>query len=175
VAAATQPLTDMDPFNVFDATLPADDADERPEGFRRRELQVGRLIGGARIGATLYDVPPGQRVGPYHYHYNDEEWLIVLEGLPTLRTPEGERELRPGDLIAFPEGPSGGHDVSNRTDELVRVLLVSTRGQPAVAVYPDSDKVAIWRLAGGEADEIIVSRASAAGYWDDELPSEPRA
>ena len=158
----------MDPLNVFDAAMPAEPAGSRPEGFRRAEMQVGRLIGGLRLGASLYELPPGERIGPYHYHYNDEEWLLVLEGQPTLRTPGGERALRAGDLVAFPEGPSGAHDISNRTDQRARVLLLSTKGRPAVAVYPDSDKVAIWRLEGGEQDELIVSRASAAGYWEGE-------
>jgi uncharacterized cupin superfamily protein len=118
----------------------------------------------------LYELPPGQRICPYHYHYNDEEWLLALEGRPTMRTPSGERDLTPGDLVAFPEGPAGAHDVSNRTDTRVRVLMLSTRRQPAVAVYPDSDKMAIWRLEGGEADEIIFARASAAHYWEGEVP-----
>jgi uncharacterized cupin superfamily protein len=158
----------MGAFNLFEADVPADPEDSSPEGFRRGEVRVGPLVGASRIGATLYEVPAGQRIGPYHYHYNDEEWLLVLEGRPTLRTPAGERELHSGDVVVFPEGPAGAHDVSNRTDERARVLLLSTKGRPAVAVYPDSDKLAIWRLAGGEADEIVVSRASAAGYWDGE-------
>jgi uncharacterized cupin superfamily protein len=160
----------MDDVNVFDA-----DVDERerhvPEGFCRRERQLGPLIGASRMGATVYELAPGERVSPYHYHYNDEEWLLVLEGQPTLRTPSGERELRPGDLVAFPEGPAGGHDTSNRTDTRVRVLMLSTRRKPAVAVYPDSNKMAIWRLRGGEADEVLFSRTSRADYWDGEVPS----
>ena len=160
----------MDAFNIFDAAIPVEPSGSRPEGFRRAELQIGRLIDASRLGATLYELPPGQRIGPYHYHYNDEEWLLVLEGGPTLRTPSGERALRAGDLVAFPEGPSGAHDVSNRTEGPARVLLLSTKGRPAVAVYPDSDKLAVWRLEGGEDDELIVSRDSAAGYWDGEGP-----
>jgi uncharacterized cupin superfamily protein len=157
----------LDAFNLFDAVVPPG-REDAPEGFRRREIQIGPLVGASRLGATLYEVPPGQRINPYHYEYNNEEWLVVLEGRPTLRTPSGERELRPGDLVAFPEGPAGAHAVSNRTDERVRVVLLSTKRRPAVAVYPDSDKMAIWRLEGGEADEIVVKRA-AADYWDGEL------
>jgi uncharacterized cupin superfamily protein len=161
----------MDPFNLFDAAIAAEPGESRPEGFRRGEVRIGPLIGASRMGATLYDVPPGQRIGPYHYHYNDEEWLLVVEGRPTLRTPTGERELRAGDIVAFPEGPSGAHDVANHTDERTRVLLLSTKRRPAVAVYPDSDKMAIWRLKAGEQDELIVARTPAAGYWDGEIAS----
>jgi len=94
----------MDPFNLFDATVPQEVDESRPEGFRRLHLSIGALVGASQIGATLYELPPGQRICPYHYEYNNEEWMLVLEGRPTLRTPSGERELRPGDVVAFPEG-----------------------------------------------------------------------
>jgi uncharacterized cupin superfamily protein len=158
----------MDRFNLFEAAVLEDD-DSRPDGFRRAELQIGPLLGASRLGATVYDLPPGQRVCPYHYEYNNEEWIVVIEGRPTLRTPSGERELRPGDVVAFPEGPEGAHDAANRTDERVRVVMLSTKRAPAVAVYPDSDKLAIWRIEGGEADGIVVKRTAAADYWDGEL------
>ena len=158
------------PINLFDAVVPDEPDTTRPDGFRRPRLQIGPFVGASRIGATLYELPPGQRICPYHYHYNDEEWLIVIEGRPTLRTPTGERKLRPGDVVAFPEGPKGAHDTSNRTDIPVRVVLLSTRRKPAVAVYPDSDKLAVWRLGESDADAIIVQRSAAVGYWEGEAP-----
>jgi uncharacterized cupin superfamily protein len=159
----------MDPFNLFDAVLPSESGDSRPDGFQRRHISIGALVGGSRIGATLYELPPGQRICPYHYEYNNEEWMVVIEGRPTLRTPSGERELRPGDVVAFPEGAAGAHAAANRTRERVRLAMFSTKRKPAVAVYPDSDKLAIWRIEDGEADEVIVKRSAKADYWDDEL------
>jgi uncharacterized cupin superfamily protein len=155
----------VEPFNLFEAVVPLGADDGRPEGFSRHELQIGPLLGSSCIGATLYELPPGQRICPYHYEYNNEEWIMVIEGRPTLRTPIGERELRPGDVVAFCEGPEGAHDTSNRTDEPVRVVMLSTKQRPAVAVYPDSDKIAIWRI---DEDGIIVKRSAAVGYWEDE-------
>ena len=160
----------MDALNLFAIGVPGKPGDERPDGFRRSHLQLGPLLRASYLGATLYDLPPGQRVGPYHYEYNNEEWLVVLTGTPTLRTPTGEHELRPGDVVAFPEGPEGAHGISNAGVEVARVLMFSTKRDPAVAVYPDSDKIAIWRLRGGEGDEIIVNRSSAGDYWEGEAP-----
>jgi uncharacterized cupin superfamily protein len=94
----------------------------------------------------------------------------VLEGRPTVRTPAGEQELWPGDVVAFREGPSGAHATANETDGLVRVVMLSTKRTPKVVVYPDSDKIAIWRLHGDDADELIVKRSAATDYWDGELP-----
>ena len=127
----------------------------------------GPRLGASRLGATVYEVAPGERLSPYHYEYNNEEWLLVLAGTPTLRTPSGEQQLRPGDLIAFGEGPAGAHAISNGSDELSRVMMLSTKRDPAVAVYPDSDKLAIWRLGN---DGIIVRRSDAVDYWEGETP-----
>jgi uncharacterized cupin superfamily protein len=156
----------MPSVNLFDDALPLESGATRPVGFRRLQLQIGRLLGAARIGATLYELPPGEQLSPYHFHHGDEEWLIVLEGRPTLRTPEGERELRSGDVVVFHEGADGAHATSNRTGDRVRVLMLSTKVTPAVAVYPDSDKIAIWRV--DEGDELIVRRSAAVDYWDGE-------
>jgi uncharacterized cupin superfamily protein len=82
-----------------------------------------------------------------------------------LRTPRGEYELRAGNVVAFPEGPDGAHATSNLTAEPLRVLMLSTKRSPAVAVYPDSNKIAIWRI---DDDGIIVNRASEVDYWEGE-------
>jgi uncharacterized cupin superfamily protein len=141
-----------------------DDSD--PEGYRAGMSRFGPSIGAVRLGASLYELPPGQSICPYHYEYPEEEWLIVLEGRPTLRHPQGEDELEEEDVVCFPEGPEGAHKVTNRTGETVKVLMFSTRTNPAVAVYPDSDKIGIW--TGNDADHVIVRRSSNVAYYDRE-------
>src|SRR5215211_3178556 len=87
---------------------------EDPEGFRAGMYRLGRLVGAERTGTTLYELPPGELLCPYHYEYGEEEWLLVLEGTPFLRTPEGSEELKPLDVAFFPRGPKGAHQVGNR-------------------------------------------------------------
>ena len=140
--------------------------DQDPEGYRAGMARFGPSIGAEKLGASLYELPPGQSICPYHYEYPEEEWLIVLEGRPTLRHPEGEDELEQGDVVCFPEGPEGAHKVTNQTDQTVRVLMFSTKTKTAVAVYPDSDKIGIW--TGNDADHVIVPRASNVDYYADE-------
>jgi uncharacterized cupin superfamily protein len=137
--------------------------DQDPEGYRAGMARFGPSIGAVKLGASIYELPPGQSICPYHYEYPEEEWLIVLEGRPTLRHPQGEDELEQGDVVCFPEGPEGAHKVTNRTDETAKVLMFSTRTNPAVAVYPDSDKIGIW--TGNDADHVIVRRASDVDYY----------
>jgi uncharacterized cupin superfamily protein len=149
-------------LHTAEAEYGADD----PDGYRAGMARFGPSIGAVMLGGTVYELPPGQSNCPYHYEYGNEEWLIVLAGRLTLRHPEGEEELDPGDVVCFPVGPEGAHKLSNRTDETVRVLLLSTKFEPAVAVYPDSDKIGVW--PGDMRDHLIVRRGSAVGYWDRE-------
>ena len=157
-------------YNLHDAELQFDD--DPPDGYRDGYLRIGRARIGARIGATMlgasvYELPTGQSVCPYHYEYGNEEWLLVVAGNPTLRHPEGEDELRPGDVVCFPAGPAGAHKVTNDGNENARVVIFSTMNDPFVAVYPDSDKIGVW--PGDDRDNLLVRRESGVDYWDREL------
>jgi uncharacterized cupin superfamily protein len=107
-----------------------------PPGLRG--VRVAHEAGARELGVTLYELAPHAAVAPYHVHHANEELMVVLSGRPRLRTPEGERELEPGAVIAFPRGPDGAHQVTNPGDEPVRVLLVSTMNFPDIAEYPDT-------------------------------------
>ena len=158
----------MRTFNVFDG--PTDGPDpSHPPGYRARRARFGPSIGAAMIGATVYDLPPGQSNAPYHYELGDEEWVVVLAGEPTLRAPDGEQRLRPGDTVCFPPGRDGAHKITNQTGEPVRTLMLSTRRLPSVAIFPDSDKVSL--IAADERDNVDVPRSAAVGYWDGEISS----
>jgi uncharacterized cupin superfamily protein len=111
------------------------------EDFTGR-LDIGGLLGSAETAMYLYDVKPGDSF-PYHYEYV-EEWLLVLDGAVVVGTPGGERELRRGDLVRYPPGPEGAHQITNRSDTTARVLLFSKAAVPAVAVYPDTDTIGVW-------------------------------
>ena len=98
-------------FNLDRAEPAYDDAD--PEGYRSAMDRFGERIGASKIGGSLYELPEGQSICPYHYEYPEEEWLLVLSGAPTLRHPGGEEVLEPGDVVCFPAGPEGAHKVTN--------------------------------------------------------------
>src|SRR5919197_6164312 len=121
-----------------------------PEGFRSGMFRMGGELGAQRTGASVYELPPGQALCPYHYEYGEEEWLLVLEGTPTLRTPEGSEQIGPMELAFFPKGPAGAHMVRNDTDAPVRVLMFSSVVYPTATAYPDSDKVGVWTGLEGE-------------------------
>ena len=138
--------------------------DPAPAGYRCGYARLHAEIGAATLFGGLFELPPGQSSRPYHYE-SSEEWLLVLEGRITVRHPEGEDDLGAGDLVCFAAGPDGAHKLTNRTDETARVLLVSTRTSPPVAVYPDSDKIGVFPVWG---DRIVVRRDAGVDYYDGE-------
>ena len=130
--------------NVFE---PDYDGDQERPGFTYRRAQVGRQAGGERLGASVYELPPGQATFPYHHHSANEEMLIVLAGRPALRTPEGWRDLDEGEVVAFPPGERGAHQVANRSRDVVRLLMVSEQNAPNISVYPDTGRIGIFDAA----------------------------
>jgi uncharacterized cupin superfamily protein len=153
----------MKTFNLY-----GDEWDERRDrdGWRIKEAFVGHRIGGELIGGSMSEVEPGAKLWPYHTHHANEEWAIVLRGEPTLRTPEGERTLHEGDVVCFPRGKDGAHQIINRTASAIRVLMLSTAIQPDVVEYLDTGRI----LAHDAKGEYIMfaQPGPTSDYWEGE-------
>jgi uncharacterized cupin superfamily protein len=139
--------------------------------FRRKRLSGA--AGGTDIGCSLYELPPGGRSWPYHYHTGNEEALFVLDGEGTLRLADDSIELAPNDYVALPATEEGAHRVVNDSDGVLRYLGISTMRDPDVTVYPDSDKIGIFAggpPGGNETRDVhgYYRREDAVGYWSDE-------
>jgi uncharacterized cupin superfamily protein len=123
-------------MNVWD-----DDWGEQDEDWSGGGALSKRLVErGAMLGASLYELGPGN-FAVLHFHHGSEELLVVLRGAPTLRTLDGERRLAEGDVVHFPTGPEGAHGLRNDTDSPVRYVVAGIRVSPEIAEYPDLKKV----------------------------------
>jgi uncharacterized cupin superfamily protein len=143
-------------------------------GFRVRRARLGYQLGSERIGLSLWDMPAGEAAYPYHYHLAEEELLIVLSGRPSLRTPDGWRELDEGEVVSFPRGEPGSHQLVNRSPETARFLAISTHGDPDIVLYPDSNKLgASERLPGGGGLRTVFKLEDQVDYWEGEAPPPP--
>ena len=109
--------------------------DEVDDEARRRWF--GHAFAADKLGASLIELLPGAPGGPLHMHYGVEEMFFVLSGTPTVRTPETEEQLAPGDVVYFPEGRDGLHTFGNATEEPVRMLGISSKRFPDVVAYPE--------------------------------------
>jgi uncharacterized cupin superfamily protein len=144
------------------------------DGFRALRARIGRQAGSERLGASLWELAPGEASYPYHYHLTEEELIVVLEGTPSLRTESGIRELAAGEVVAFHSGRSGAHQLLNRSERAVRFLSLSTNGEPDVVIYPDSGKLGAYerRPDGGGLREMF-RLSDAVDYWEGEQPPGP--
>src|SRR5207237_867554 len=135
-------------MKIFNLNADEWDRTEEREGWRFKDAWVGAHTDAELIGASMYEVEPGNKQGPFHTHHANEEWAIVLRGEPTLRTHEGEQQLRQGDVVAFPRGKEGAHQIRNDTDAPVRVLMLSTLIAPDIVEYLDTGKIGARSVAG---------------------------
>jgi len=160
---------------MANAYQPDFDADQDREGFTYRRAKLGQQAKSEKLGASLYEIPPGQATFPYHAHSANEEMLIVLSGQPHLRTPDGWRELAEGEVVAFRVGEDGAHQLQNRGAQPARVLVISTMIAPEVNLYPDTGKLMAATRAPGASDEGFQEayrREQATDYWTDEEPPD---
>jgi uncharacterized cupin superfamily protein len=142
------------------------DGENERDGYRHRVTAVGQRLGASLLGGSLYELPPGEKTWPYHYEIGCEEWVVAISGRPTLRGPDGEQELEPGDVAVFPEGPAGAHQVINRSGEPCRVLFLSSKSPLAIVHYPDSGKVGLW--SQGEGYQAMLRTEPKLDYWEGE-------
>ncbi len=155
----------MRKVNVFSDVCDYDESD--PPGYHSAALHLTKALGGERLAVKVFELPNGQSLCPYHYEY-EEEWLVVLEGEVLLRTPEGLQTLARGDAVCFARGPDGAHKVSNSATATARVMMFSSAREPAVAVYPDSEKIGVWP-GGDNRDKVMLRRHDGdVDYWDGE-------
>jgi len=158
-------------MRVNEADLDWTSVDRDDTSFRRKQLAAA--AGGDRLGCSLYELPPGKKSWPFHYHTGNEEAIYVLAGSGRLRSAGETEPLESGDYAAFPVGDDGAHRVINDGDETLRYLALSTMDDPDVTVYPDSGKIGVYAgSAPGSDDPRTVAgyyrRGDDVDYWLDE-------
>lgn len=163
----------MDVVNVDDLDWSTTERD----GIEFRRKRLAAATEAERLGCSLYELPPGAKSWPYHYHMDNEEAVYVLAGAGHLRTPDGIADLEAGDYAALPAGTEGGHRLVNDGDEPLRYLMVSTMRDPDVTVYPDSGKLGVYAgsAPGGDRDREVSGYYRIdddVDYWEGETGSE---
>jgi uncharacterized cupin superfamily protein len=150
-------------FNLFDGEVTGEE--RAREGHRFARAMIGQALGAKLTGLSVYELPPAQAAWAYHYELNREEWLIVVSGEVVVRTPHGDRPLRAGDVVCFPPGEDGAHQVRNDSAEAARFAMPSSfAGEGYVAVRPDSNTA----LIVGPGFRRLVPLDEDLEYWDRE-------
>jgi uncharacterized cupin superfamily protein len=142
------------------------DVREHP-GFRARRAKLGLQGGAAKTGLSYWEVDPGEAAYPYHMHLTEEEIVVVLSGRPSLRTPAGWRELEEGEVVIFPTGEGGAHQIVNKTDETIRFLAFSNSGAPEIVIQLDANKIgAFERPVEGGGLALWFRESDAVEYFE---------
>jgi len=140
---------------------------ERNASKRRR---FGPITGLEKLGASIYELPPGKRAFPRHWHMANEEFLYILAGQGTLRLGDDSFSVTTGDFVGLPIGATHVHELVNTGTETLRYLAVSTMNVPDVVHYPDSQKVMTIEGRGPDGKPLggVYPEASAVDYWSGE-------
>ena len=133
-----------------------------PGDYSADLVEIGFHLGAEKLGYRATRLAPGDAFCPTHWHTAEEELFIVWEGTPTLETPRGRKQLRRGDLIAFPTREFGAHKLINCSDAPATVILIANTNPYDVCFYPDSKKLLV------EATDTLVRSEPILDYYDGE-------
>ena len=143
--------------------------------FESWGTRVGGAIGAEALGMQYIVVPPGKTGFPRHAHRNNEELFVILEGEGTYRRGDDKWPVKAGDAISAPAGDaSTAHQLTNTGSEDLKYLAISTRNDPDVIEYPDSNKYMV--AAGippgggmmGAQFKLVGRDRPVLDYWDGE-------
>jgi uncharacterized cupin superfamily protein len=149
-------------FNLLDGELAP--AKHARDGHRFLNRSIGTEFDAKLASLGAYELGPGEAGPAYHYELTREEWLFVVSGEVTLRTPEGERVLSAGDVVCFLPGADGAHAMRNAGDVPARFAMASTKEESRSIVYPDTDRIAVI----GPGFKRMMKIGSDLEYWEGE-------
>jgi len=137
--------------------------------------RIGPVIGASKLGCQLHIVPPGKKAFPRHAHHVNEEMFFVVSGEGIYRLGEESYSIRTGDVMSAPSGDvATAHQIVNTGSGELRYLAFSTRLDPEIVEYPDSNKFAVASMVPADKGLIgaklayIGRRDSSLSYFDGE-------
>ena len=155
-------MSDFKHVNIADLAISHKGEHEGYEYDRKKFLPFGAA---EHALVSIYEIPPQKAAYPYHYHCKNEEVFYIISGEGLLKTPEGERTVKEGDLLFFPANEKGAHKLTNlsETEKLVYIDFDVVHDLD-VAFYPDSGKIGVW----GKEINRIYRVDNDVDYYDGE-------
>jgi uncharacterized cupin superfamily protein len=117
----------------------------------RQKRPLGELFGLGRFGVNWVVLQPGAVSALRHAHTQQDEFVYIVCGHPTLHTNAGATPLSPGMCAGFAAGSGDAHRLVNESSDEVVYLEVGDRTPGDRVGYPDDDLVAVdeagrWRF-----------------------------
>jgi len=104
----------------------------------RWQQRFGAASGLTQLGANRVTLEPGAWSSQRHWHFTEDELVVMLSGEAVLVEDDGETVLRTGDICVWPAGAENGHCLQNRSDAACCFLAVSA-GPDTGGGYSDID------------------------------------
>ncbi len=142
---------------------------EHGENFSAQLGAIGSVLGMNNVGMGMVVLEPGKRGWPFHEHYAQEEFFIVLSGEGSIRFADETHPIKTGDVIYTPPGKNTAHQIINTSNEQLRYLAFSTTESPEICYYPDSGKYGSYHYEKGKFPvRFMAHESSSVDYYDGE-------
>ncbi|MEM7472661.1 MAG: cupin domain-containing protein [Pseudomonadota bacterium] len=109
----------------------------------RSQVRLGKAAGLTQFGANLVMLEPGALSSLRHWHMEQDEFLVVTQGVCTLIDDDGETQLTAGECAAFPAGDANGHHIKNTSNEPAAFVVVGTHTPTETGYYADEDMMVV--------------------------------
>jgi uncharacterized cupin superfamily protein len=123
--------------------------------------QMGRSTGLRRTGVNFARMAPGKESFVYHSHWEEEEWIYIIEGRGVARIDGVEYEVGAGDFMAFPT-PGVAHHLRNPFDQELVYLMGGESREIEIADFPDLGKRMFRQPKGVEIYELKAGKPFGA-------------
>lgn len=104
-----------------------------------------------KLYCDIYEVPPGKANWPLHYHTCNEEVFYIISGQGEVLSESGVLKVKSGDMLRFPAGEKGVHQLKNTSDtETLKYLDFGTTNLPDVVFMPEENQIELFTGTSGE-------------------------
>lgn len=144
------------------AKLPLNRHDRGP-GIGANGANFSRAMGLTMLGASYFEVQPGESAFPFHVHYLEDEIIVILEGEGTYRFGDATYKVTVGDVLGAPAGRAElAHQLTNTGTSTLRYICVANQTETNVVELP-------------EHGVLRVHHRKSGGYESVELPTSTKA
>jgi len=131
-------------------------------GIGSDSTNVTRAAGLTHLGASYFEVKPGEAAFPFHVHYQEDEIIFILSGTGTYRYGDRSYEVGPGDFICAPAGRTEqAHQLTNTGADTLKYFCVSNLPENNVVELPELGVLRVHnrRKDGPESVELELPKA----------------
>lgn len=157
----------MNILNLFKEELQKVDT---PKNYAGSVARLSKKFGAKKLGFHIEIIDPQNFSAPYHWHSQEEEFFLVLEGEAIVRRNGEFRKVGPGDIIFYELGPETAHNMYNHTNKPFKMLAVSNNDPDNdICQYPDSKKISSENgfMQNGVVVDYFKDEEDPAKYWPD--------